>query len=235
MQANDPTRLGSSPIAEAGQAVRLSLSETHALCAKAARGAGFDWGHAEAAGHAAQWLAARALPGCEILLQRLQGNAVPPRAPGLTQDPDALLCPVHLGTTLTDHAGLPELTDQTTLDLGHVAVPGLLLPFLAITAQQGARALRCCADDGTCVAFHADGTPEGDAAFPALCALARAQIHMTFLPERRPGSQPQSPERELPLVPQHIWRALDILALRSTVPSSARSVSGAGSEGSDND
>ncbi len=234
MQANDPTRLASSPIAEAGQAARLSLSETHALCAKAARGAGFDWGLAEAAGHAARWLAARALPGCEMLLQRLQADAVRPRAPGLAQDPDALLCPLHLGTALADHAALPEVTGRTMIDLGHVAMPGLLLPFLATAAQQGVRDLHCCADE-TSFTFQADGTPEDDQAFPALCSVTRAEIRVTFLQARRPVSQPQSPAADLPLVPQHVWRALDALALRVTVPSSTRSISGAGSEGSDND
>lgn len=234
VEANDPTRLGSSPTAEAGLAVRLSLSETQALCAKATRGAGFDWGHAEAAGHAAQWLAARALPGCEMLLRCLQVNAVRPCALEPAQDPDALLCPVHLGTALADHATLPEVTGQTMLNLGKVAVPGLLLPFLAITAQQGARALRCCVDE-TSVTFHSDGTPEDDQAFPALCTFSRAEIRLTFLQARRPVSQPRSPAADLPLVPQHVWRALDALALRVTVPSSTRSISGAGSEGSDND
>ena len=234
MQANDPTRLGSSPIAGAGHAVRLSLSETQALCAKAARGAGFDWGHSDAAGHAAQWLAARGLPGCELLLQRLHSDALRPRALGPSQDPDAALCPVHLGTALADHAGLPEVTGQTALELGHVVLPGLLMPFLATTARLSARHLRCSADEHS-VTFRADGGPEEDRGLAALCTLPRAQIRVTFPPERRPQTQAQNPPAELPLVPQHVWRALDALALRVTVPSSTRSVSGAGSGGSDND
>ena len=232
MQANDPTRLGSSPIVGAGHAVRLSLSETQALCAKAARGAGFDWGHAEEAGRAAQWLAARGLPGCEMLLHRLRTDALRLRALEATHP--APLCPVHLGTALADHATLPEVTGQTTLELGQIAVPGLLLPFLATAARKTMRDLRLCANAAS-LTFHADGPCEDDAALSALCTLTRAQTRVTFLPEEQPAPPPRDPVAELPLVPQHVWLALDALALRVTVPSSSRSASGAGSTGSDND
>ncbi len=234
MQANDPTRVASSPIAGADSAVRLSRSETHALCAKAARGAGFDWGHAEAAGHAAQWLAARGLPGCDMLLQCLHSDAIRIRALRPSQDPGRPRCPLHLGTALADHATLPEVADQTLLDPGDVAVPGLLLPFLAITAQQGRHDLQLSTNDIS-VTLHTEGNPWGDPAFPPLCALARAQVRVTLRPGRGPASQPRRAVAELPLVARNVWRALDALALRVTVPSSTRSASGAGSEGSDND
>ncbi len=235
-QAHDPTRLGASPIAGAAQAVRLSLSETQALCTKAARGAGFDWGHAEAAGHAAQWLAARGLPGCEMVLNRLRLDAMRPRAIGARHP--APLCPVHLGTALVDHARLPVISGQTVHALGEVAVPGLLLPFLATTARLGARALRLCADDLS-LTFHADGTTAHDPALPVFCGLARVQLRVTFPHGTQPWTGPQTQTRtqpaELPGVPLPVWRALDAIALRVTVPASPGSASGAGSAGSDND
>ena len=48
--------------------VSLSLGELEALCRKAARGAGFDWGTAEEAGRAVRRLAGVGLPGAELLL-----------------------------------------------------------------------------------------------------------------------------------------------------------------------
>lgn len=237
MLANDPTRLASSPIGMTGHAVRLSLSETQSLSGKAARGAGFDWGHAEEAGQAAQWLATRGLPGCDMLLRRLHADVTRAFLLGGVHASDtrrAPLCPLYLGTALADHATLPAVAGQTALELGDVAVPGLLLPFLATVALQSGRPL-CCSADGISVNLHADGNPEDDPALAALCNLARAPARVTFPRERVASSLPRRPADALPLVPLDVWRALDILALRVTVPSSARSLSGAGSKGSDND
>lgn len=47
------------------ETVNMALSEVRSLVTKAARGAGMNWGMAEEAGWAADWLARRAMPAAE--------------------------------------------------------------------------------------------------------------------------------------------------------------------------
>ena len=49
----------------------FALNEIEAMAKGAARGAGFDWGIAEETGQSVRWLAARGLPGPELLIKTL--------------------------------------------------------------------------------------------------------------------------------------------------------------------
>lgn len=227
MSTHDPTRVASSPIHMAEGAVVLSLSETHALCAKATRGAGFDWGHAEEAGHAAAWLAAHNLPGCALILRRLQMGLDAPPLPHSAQ------CPLRIGVALVDHVNLPEAT-QDYARLAHVALPGLLLPFVALAARLRRADVRVEAY-GLKLTLHADGTAQHSEVMMAFCELALGDIALTFGQQQARPVPHKAVSIQLPSTPTDIWRALDALALQVTVPPSDQSRSGAGGEGSDND
>ena len=129
-EPNDPTRFG-APVADAG--ARLSLPEIETLCLKAARGAGMDWGLAEEAGFAARWLAARGLPGPELLLAHLEARSgqpwadVGPRASGdWRARGGGALCPVSAGAAFSDHA----VGDGRTARFEALSRPLLIVPFL---------------------------------------------------------------------------------------------------------
>lgn len=224
MPASAPGGSGATP-AEAS--VVLSLSETEALCTRAARGAGLDWGTAEEAGGAARWLAARGLPGCALLLRCLQAQPLAPPVPRPGRwSGSAPQCPLRLGMALVDHAGLPEGLTGDRLTLEHVALPGLLLPF----ADQLARRQRCG------LWLTGPGAPfrlgSGGAALAAFCALALAE-RLTL--QRRAGPTPEMAPTALPATPLAVWRRLEALALGAVVPASETSRAGAGAGDSDND
>ncbi|MBS0565738.1 MAG: DUF3726 domain-containing protein [Proteobacteria bacterium] len=92
----------------------LSRTESRALAVKAAKGAGLDWGLAEEAGYAVEWLAARGIDGLSPLAAWLDARAAGSGA----------RCPLALGARLAD------LPPAAGLSLGPVAWPVLLLPFL---------------------------------------------------------------------------------------------------------
>ena len=118
-----------------------SLNEIEGLARKAARGAGMGWGPAEEAGRATRWLCAAGWPGAEALAALLAANDGVPwqsvrpdtaRAPW--QAPAGPLCPVAAGTALCDRAG--EWAAGATARLGPTARPLLLVPFMALAAEQ---------------------------------------------------------------------------------------------------
>lgn len=127
----------------AARGVNLSLNELEALCRKAARGAGLDWGPADEAGRAARRLAAFDLPGPELLLARLArhaGDGVPagalsPRSlDGEWWSAGEVLCPVLAGAALSDAAW--RLGDAGEIVLHDVICPLLLTPFVGLAARQ---------------------------------------------------------------------------------------------------
>ncbi|MDD9902926.1 MAG: DUF3726 domain-containing protein [Rhodospirillaceae bacterium] len=114
----------------------FALNEIEATANKAARGAGLDWGIAEEAGKAVRWLAARGLPGPELLAQTLkrnQGLAHVVLAPKTTDRtwaaPGGRLCPLIAGAALTDCAH--EVLSGRDLRLDRTSFPLLLVPFAA--------------------------------------------------------------------------------------------------------
>lgn len=115
-----------------------SLNEVEALARKAARGAGYGWGHAEEAGRAVRWLCAQGLDGAEALaelLEQTDGRAYVEICPDMSaegwQGQGAALCPLITGAALCD--GAQGLDDDVAL--GPVHQPLLLLPFVAMAAQ----------------------------------------------------------------------------------------------------
>ena len=68
----------------------FALNEIEAMAKGAARGAGFDWGIAEETGKSVRWLAARGLPGPELLiktLKRSESTTYSVAAPNITREP----------------------------------------------------------------------------------------------------------------------------------------------------
>lgn len=101
-----------------------SLSELHALSRQAARGAGYDWGMADEAAHAARWLCRRGLQGDVALAHLLTA-----RAGGA----DPASCPLRMGCAVADAALAPDALAGRT-----IVSPLLLLPFLdAAYAAEG--------------------------------------------------------------------------------------------------
>lgn len=114
----------------------FSLNEIEVMSKRAARGAGYHWGHAEEAGKAARWLAQCDLPGPELLAQLLtlnDGKRYSDIAPQLTTGSwragNGDLCPLLAGAILCDHAA--ELAGGQVFELEAVAYPLLLAPYAA--------------------------------------------------------------------------------------------------------
>lgn len=216
--------------------VHLSLSEINALCLKAARGAGLDWGEAEEAGWAASWLSRAGLAGPSITLAWLRDAdhlARPRPAPGLWPAPSGAQCPLRCGTALADFAGLPEGPGAQALTVQRVAYPLMLLPFVARAAARtgfdlelrwGAHAVPTGVKD-----LRHLPDPAGDESAPP-ADLRIGPVERQRTPDR--GQDRAPPIRG---ITQDHWRALDALALRITVPASLQSRTGAGAAGTDND
>lgn len=227
-------------LSQEGEFVTLSRNETESLCMKAARGAGFSWGMAEEAGFAAGWLAARGIDGATALLEilcrnrgRTLGLGAPRPAPGHWQaQDDSPLCPIQLGAALIDHALISDgpFSRQTRID--PVEAPLLLLPFLVRVAEVSRKSLSIgwgtgrldIAPDGAFVGRAADGW------------IGRPVLAMTITPLARPGAGllPTEPG-QLPSIPVSTMDLLGALALRTTVPATQASRTGAGASTPDDD
>ena len=231
-ERNDPTPSGFTPPATDG--ARLSCNEVETLCLKAARGAGLSWGLAEEAGFAARWLHARAVDGPGALLGHLdwaQGRpwdeVRPVAAADLRAQGGGLLCPIALGTAVSDSAALGE--DSPGIITGPVHRPVLVLPFLHNLARAS----------GTTVALQWAGHrvtvgPEGDLCgdVALLAAADRAELALSAGAEAE--AAPHRPSRMAPSSARTLSR-LDDYAMRTTVPASASSRADAGSASGDND
>jgi hypothetical protein len=236
---NDPTRSGSTAPSGTSGEMHLSLSEISALCTKAARGAGFDWGHAEEAGQAAVWLARAGLPGPAMLCELLEDTRydAPDPAPGRWRGRRPL-CPLCSGVGLQEYALLPEGVGGGALILVQVACPGLILPFAARAAIHLGLSLRV-EWPGASVSLPLEN---GDVLPPGNWQDS-GPVDITLTPAAREGlpSGGAGPVASVGRVAHHdatilsIWQRLDALALRTTVPASERSRVGAGGGGSDND
>lgn len=95
-----------------------SLGEIRALSVKAARGAGMDWGMAEEAGFAVQWLEASGLNGVKALSQYLSRV----HRDGTNNEAD---CPLKLGCIVSDSH------NWTLLEGKECCEPMLLIPFIS--------------------------------------------------------------------------------------------------------
>lgn len=226
--------------AQSPDRVTLSRNETESLCMKAARGAGFSWGMAEEAGFATGWLAEHGIDGAAALLRmftRTQGRSLvsgtPRPMPGHWHSTDnGPLCPIQLGAALTDHALLADSPFSRETQLDPVETPVLLLPFLVRAAMISQKSFG--------VDWPQDSlqiTPDG--AFDRLAADAwtdKLVLAVKIKPLAKPGTgiMPPEPSR-LPSILVSTLNGLGTLALKTTVPATHASRTGAGSSTSDND
>jgi hypothetical protein len=200
---------------------------------RAARGAGHHWGIAEEAGKAARWLAARGLPGPELLaglLERTDGRRyaelAPEAADGLWRAPSGPLCPLIAGAALVDRA---ERIAAGGIALGPVSFPLLLAPYLAMAAKVSGAAMTLAWPGGAVTVFpdgrvSAEGALAAPAADSATCGMAAPEA----------GSAPDS--RGPHVVADSAWSRLEALAQRTYAPATEASrILGAGAGLSDND
>lgn len=139
----------------------LSLNEVEATAKKATRGAGYSWGLAEEAGKATRWLCARDLNGCKALAELLvqtDGSNKEAWTPHCDQPvwraSGGRLCPLIAGAALSDRA-----LALSSVRLVMLVAPLLLLPFVALAAQQRETVLQIemagasAATDGTALSI----------------------------------------------------------------------------------
>lgn len=138
----------------------LSLNELEALCRKAARGAGLDWGMAEEAGRAVRRLVAFGLPGAEVLLARLErrdgradvASALSPCAPGAQEawrGAGGDLCPIFVGAAFSDSAW--RLGPGGALTVHGVLSPLLIVPLAGLATRRLGGAVRVAWDGAALV------------------------------------------------------------------------------------
>lgn len=217
--------------------VTLSRNETESLALKAARGAGLSWGLAEEAGAAAGWLAAQGLDGLPTLLALLTtpDRAGPVPAPGhWTSTTSAPLCPIETGAALLDRARIAAGPFTRETRLAPLAFPLLLLPFIARAAALLDRPLALVLPGGS-LAISATGGV--DATLAEKC-LGVPVLALSVAPAKGTLARSSSwsgPSPALPAVDPACLSRLEALALATTVPASASSRGGAGSDLSDND
>lgn len=203
----------------------LSFNEIEAIALKSARGAGASWGLAEEAAFAARWLAERGLDWAGGLLGRCEARV----GEGMTVDTTGIygerLCPLRAGAFIAD-TGIPE----PGLEVRDVAVPLLLLPFIARAAGRSSVAVRIGASAPLWLSKAQLLEADEAGAFPSLAAVAIA------------SAAPPAGAAPVPLLsrPLHVAsRTLQGLAAyerRTYVPASAQSrLAGAGAGLSDND
>jgi len=204
-----------------------SLNEVETLCRKAARGAGYGWGLAEEAGHAARWLEARGCLGAQslaALLEEIDGSPPANMTPrlGAVWQASTPLCPIITGAALSDHAAL--LT-QGPITLGTLRHPLLLLPFAAMAAGNGWLTVTW---DGTQVVLGADSAnAAGNLGLPQ---VAQVICTLTDTPTSAAPSYTRSN------LTAEIHTRLTRFAQRTYAPATEASrIAGAGAGLSDND
>jgi Protein of unknown function (DUF3726) len=194
----------------------ISLNEIESTALKAARGAGFQWGHAEEIGVAARWLAALDLGWAAALVALLEA----PRTPDQ--------CPIQLGCALADAGAC-----SSERALGDVYAPLWLAPFCqrVAIATGSPVALTWPGVDlgvsGDRVVVAAPSQRLYDAGPVAVAITPRAEPSTGVAHTARPGGRAVDPV---------LWQRLGVFEAKTYVPASTRSrETGAGAGTSDND
>ncbi|MEZ5778599.1 MAG: DUF3726 domain-containing protein [Paracoccaceae bacterium] len=236
-EANDPTRSGPPLPATPLENIGLSRNEVETLCAKAARGAGMSWGHAEEAGFATGWLSARGLDGPEALLTHIEkthgkawGDVCPVIEKGRWR-PSAAdpLCPIALGATLNDFCGLDDgRLEDGALTVGPISHPLLVLPFLSHVAARLKRSIAVGWQGGS-LRMDGEGAMTGD--LTGFAALQEATLDLSTTAE----SVRPRPQKAMRTCKRETFLRLNDFAMKTTVPPSDKSRTDAGSGTSDND
>lgn len=215
-------------------AVRYSLAEIEALSRKAARGGGLNWGLADEAGKAARWLASVGLPGPQVLSRLLTRNdgkpfeaLCPIETAGTWQARSGELCPLIAGACLVDRA--EQLATPQGIRLGKVALPVLMLPFVARAADRTGRDIEVSWSGvrivcrGDAIAIEA----ENDALVIDLVD------GVTVRAAQSTADHPVAASNASRAVDAQTWGALTRMAHRTLVPASEASRAGAGGRDSD--
>ena len=227
-----------APPERAGEAaaVRYSLAEIEALSRKAARGGGLNWGLADEAGKAARWLASVGLPGPQVLSQLLTRNngksfeaLCPIETTGTWQARSGELCPLIAGATLVDRA--EQVATVQGIRLGNVALPILMLPFVARAADSTGRDIEVswpgvrivCRPDAIAIEAEGDALAADLVDGVAVRAAQSAADHTVAASNASRAVDTES------------WAALTRMAHRTLVPASEASRAGAGGRGRDSD
>ncbi|UWP93452.1 DUF3726 domain-containing protein [Aliiroseovarius crassostreae] len=135
-----------------------SLNEMEATTKRATRGAGYPWGLAEDAAKAARWLCAQGLDGSAEMAQVLERRFAEHPAKHRPQSHEGVwraegdLCPISAGALLSDCA---QNLKAAPIEMRHVVVPSVLLPFAASAAKRLSGSVRVTFDD---VVAMTDGT-----------------------------------------------------------------------------
>lgn len=232
-----PSELCAAPArAEDTGDVRYSLAEIEALSRKAARGGGLDWGLADEAGKAARWLASVGLPGPQILSRLLTRNdgksfeaLCPLEIDGTWQARAGELCPLIAGASLVDRA--EQLSTPQGVRLGKVALPMLILPFVARAAGRNQSDIEVSWPGvrivfrGTVIDMDADSN-----------ALAADLVDSVSVRAAQATADHVMVASNISRAVDAIsWEALTHLAHRTLVPASDASRAGAGGQSRDSD
>lgn len=134
--------------------VDLSLGEFRALVAKAGRGAGFTWGLADDLAYSAKRLAEFGVSSGAMvvaLLDRIDQVSLDQLMPDEHwQSAAEMLCPICTGASLADEHATP--TTGTSLDLGPVVQPVLLIALAATSLPKDDLACTATWEGGSCSA-----------------------------------------------------------------------------------
>ena len=238
-EPQDQTRGDSTPFFSDTKPAPLSCNEAASLCMKAARGAGMNWGMAEEAGFAAAWLVSHGIDGPSHLrahLERADGRDWADMCPTVTPDGwqntnGQPACPIILGATMCDYADLPEGPHSgTTIALGPVSAPILLVPFLAEVARSNGLAFTLSWPKGA-VRIYADETWLQ----ASLQSLGVPQLVLALCTIAAPPHEPSAVSMPNAQTTAATIVVLNTFAMRTTVPATEASRAGAGSTLSDND
>ena len=204
-----------------------SLNEIDTHCKKAARGVGFEWGHAEDIGKAARWLTTFELPGVNLVRQYLTQIEQCPKtlsAPALIhpdqiQTTNQVLCPIQTGCYLTDVLSVDPDREYSFERLGF---PLLLLPFLSRLADQTKLSIHYLYDDNQ---FHYDDGKLKCNTNNLLTSDSVQRAKYFFTSESVNGENARVTGQE---INESDWKQLNNYACKTYVPATEKSRRGAG-------
>lgn len=213
--------------------IRLSRTETEALCYKATRGAGFSWGLAEEAANAVVWLCLNGIDGTAVLLAAIVAPtfAAPEVSNELWINIDGkTLCPLTTGTAIVDFASSVFGRKDLRTQIGPVRQPALLLPFLSQCAEVIGGSFVVEWDGRN---LHVGNGISTD--IETLSTFISTSVATIVLRRSDHMIKPVC-TKQFALASPHTIAALDALAMRTTVPATEQSrKGGAGAGTSDND
>lgn len=207
----------------------LSLGEVEALATKAARGSGYDWGHAKLAGFAVRALYQNECDGLQALLPLLDmgfGAALREHLPGdlgAEWNGPNPLCPIGTGACFTDIA---HRVRKEPISIVAMARPQLFLPFVAQVAKRAGVPLAANVD-GTTISFDTEGGFD-------LCSLPDQAGSVLVEPTSKAPPKSEFAKRANP--DKDTLKHAEEFAARTYAPATEESRRlGAGSNLSDND